>query len=86
MRIAFQVFDLVGLTELYYAGSHGMDIMSPVSSKVSDDHPDCAKSTDEQVFMVMATFSRTLQSLRTLLIGIVYYLMPFNSSFYILIL
>ncbi|XP_010529491.1 PREDICTED: probable trehalose-phosphate phosphatase F [Tarenaya hassleriana] len=38
-----KVFKLVGLTELYYAGSHGMDIMTPVN-----DHPNCIKSTDRQ--------------------------------------
>ncbi|KAK4748549.1 hypothetical protein SAY87_015135 [Trapa incisa] len=30
------VYDLVGLTELYYAGSHGMDIMGPVNINVSN--------------------------------------------------
>lgn len=44
-----KVFELVGLTELYYAGSHGMDIMGPINSNtVSDDHPNCVKSTDQQ--------------------------------------
>ncbi|XP_010053438.1 probable trehalose-phosphate phosphatase F isoform X2 [Eucalyptus grandis] len=43
-----KVYDLVGLTELYYAGSHGMDIMGPVNSSVSNDHPSCVKSTDQQ--------------------------------------
>lgn len=40
---------MVGLTELYYAGSHGMDIMGPVEHTVSDDHPNSIKSTDQQV-------------------------------------
>ena len=44
----FQVYDLVGLTELYYAGSHGMDIMGPLSHTVSDD-PNCVESNDQQV-------------------------------------
>ncbi|XVF52661.1 hypothetical protein PTKIN_Ptkin05aG0036500 [Pterospermum kingtungense] len=43
-----KVYDLVGLTELYYAGSHGMDIMSPVSHTESDGHPNCIRSTDQQ--------------------------------------
>lgn len=43
-----KVYDLVGLTELYYAGSHGMDIMGPVNNSVSNDHPSCVKSTDQQ--------------------------------------
>ncbi|PQQ18435.1 putative trehalose-phosphate phosphatase F [Prunus yedoensis var. nudiflora] len=43
-----KVYDLVGLTELYYAGSHGMDIMGPVTNTDSNDHPNCVKSTDQQ--------------------------------------
>lgn len=41
--LLFQVYDLVGLTELYYAGSHGMDIMGPVTNT------DNVNSTDQQV-------------------------------------
>ncbi|NP_001312864.1 trehalose-phosphate phosphatase A-like isoform X1 [Nicotiana tabacum] len=41
-----KVYDFVGLAELYYAGSHGMDIMGPVRS-VSDDYS-CIKFTDKQ--------------------------------------
>ncbi|KDP22419.1 hypothetical protein JCGZ_26250 [Jatropha curcas] len=43
-----KVYEFVGLKELYYAGSHGMDIMGPVRQSVSDDHPNCIKSTDKQ--------------------------------------
>ncbi|XWS61949.1 hypothetical protein CRYUN_Cryun07bG0168400 [Craigia yunnanensis] len=43
-----KVYELVGLTELYYAGSHGMDIMGPVSHTESDDHPICIRSTDQE--------------------------------------
>ncbi|AES90952.1 putative trehalose-phosphatase [Medicago truncatula] len=43
-----KVFDLVKLTELYYAGSHGMDIIGPVSDTLHENHPDCVKSTDDQ--------------------------------------
>ncbi|XP_010539763.1 PREDICTED: probable trehalose-phosphate phosphatase F [Tarenaya hassleriana] len=43
-----KVFKLVGLTELYYAGSHGMDIMTPGNGSVSPDDPNCIKSTDQQ--------------------------------------
>ena len=39
----------MGLTELYYAGSHGMDIMGPVRHSISDGHQDCIRSTDKQV-------------------------------------
>ncbi|XP_022758981.1 probable trehalose-phosphate phosphatase F isoform X2 [Durio zibethinus] len=43
-----KVYELVGLTELYYAGSHGMDIMGPVSHTESDDHTNFTRSTDQQ--------------------------------------
>lgn len=45
-----KVHGFVGLTELYYAGSHGMDIIGPVrdSKCVSSHHPNCIKSMDEQ--------------------------------------
>ncbi|XP_073293015.1 trehalose-phosphate phosphatase A-like [Primulina huaijiensis] len=42
-----KVYEFVGLTELYYAGSHGMDIMGPVRP-VSSDHKNCIRSTDKQ--------------------------------------
>ncbi|KAK4734337.1 hypothetical protein R3W88_008598 [Solanum pinnatisectum] len=41
-----KVYDFVGLSELYYAGSHGMDIMSPVRA-ISNDYS-CIRSTDKQ--------------------------------------
>ncbi|GAB4858798.1 hypothetical protein Ancab_010276 [Ancistrocladus abbreviatus] len=43
-----KVFEFVGLTELYYAGSHGMDIMSLDKGRVTNGHPNCIKSTDKQ--------------------------------------
>ncbi|KAI5655664.1 hypothetical protein M9H77_32851 [Catharanthus roseus] len=45
--LGFQVHELVGLTELYYAGSHGMDIMFPVEDTMSTNHSHCIKSTDQ---------------------------------------
>ncbi|PPD88304.1 hypothetical protein GOBAR_DD14762 [Gossypium barbadense] len=42
-----KVYGFVGLTDLYYAGSHGMDIMGPVRES-SDDPPNCIRSTDKQ--------------------------------------
>lgn len=42
------VYKLVGLTELYYAGSHGMDIMGPLSHTESDGHPNYIRSTDQE--------------------------------------
>ncbi|XP_077235461.1 putative trehalose-phosphate phosphatase F [Tasmannia lanceolata] len=48
-RCRDKVYEFVGLTELYYAGSHGMDIMGPVTHTVSvDDHSNCIRSTDKQ--------------------------------------
>ncbi|EPS67838.1 trehalose 6-phosphate phosphatase, partial [Genlisea aurea] len=43
-----KVYEFVGLTELYYAGSHGMDIMGPVRSDNADDNANCTRSTDKQ--------------------------------------
>lgn len=48
LLLHYQVFDLVKLPELYYAGSHGMDIIGPVSETLSKAHPNCVKSTDPQ--------------------------------------
>ncbi|CAN4097765.1 unnamed protein product [Withania somnifera] len=41
------VYQLVGLTELYYAGSHGMDIMLPIRSELCTNGS-LFKSTDQQ--------------------------------------
>ncbi|KAE8672540.1 Trehalose-phosphate phosphatase A [Hibiscus syriacus] len=43
-----KVYEFVGVTELNYAGSHGMDIMVPVRQS-SDDYSNCITSTDKQV-------------------------------------
>ncbi|XAR54975.1 Trehalose-phosphatase [Bertholletia excelsa] len=42
-----KVYELVGLTELYYAGSHGMDIMCPVNETLSSASLHCVKSIDQ---------------------------------------
>ncbi|XP_028098417.1 probable trehalose-phosphate phosphatase G [Camellia sinensis] len=42
-----EVYDLVGLTELYYASNHGMDIMCPVKDSVSAKTSNCIKFTDQ---------------------------------------
>ncbi|KAL3645342.1 hypothetical protein CASFOL_010522 [Castilleja foliolosa] len=42
-----KVYDLVGLSELYYAGSHGMDIIFPAKDMVSENNLCCVKSTDQ---------------------------------------
>ncbi|XP_031496289.1 probable trehalose-phosphate phosphatase F [Nymphaea colorata] len=45
-----QVYEFVGLSELYYAGSHGMDIMVPTvaASKADSCTQNCDASTDGQ--------------------------------------
>ncbi|CAI0413719.1 unnamed protein product [Linum tenue] len=45
-----KVYELVGLRELYYAGSHGMDIMGPTIQTVPTDHHlnSCVESTTDQ--------------------------------------
>ncbi|XP_031268101.1 trehalose-phosphate phosphatase A-like [Pistacia vera] len=43
-----KVYEFVGLKELYYAGSHGMDIMGPVEQFTSGDHPNNIMSTSKQ--------------------------------------
>lgn len=43
-----KVYEFVGLSELYYAGSHGMDIVGPVRHSASDNHPNCIRSTNKQ--------------------------------------
>ncbi|KAA3460416.1 trehalose-phosphate phosphatase A [Gossypium australe] len=65
MPLYIQVYDFVGLTDLYYAGSHGMDIMGPVRES-SDDPPNCIRSTDKQVWgfkSLIFLFPVTLHSL-----------------------
>ncbi|XP_068649887.1 probable trehalose-phosphate phosphatase F [Aristolochia californica] len=44
-----KVYEFLGLTELYYAGSHGMDIMCPVTRSASiNEHPNCIRTSDKQ--------------------------------------
>lgn len=44
-----KVYEFVGLTELFYAGSHGMDIMGPVrDSSFVDNHQNCVRFADKQ--------------------------------------
>lgn len=43
-----KVYEFVGLAELYYAGSHGMDIMGPVRQSIPNDNPDTIRSNDKQ--------------------------------------
>ncbi|KAH0448392.1 hypothetical protein IEQ34_022192 [Dendrobium chrysotoxum] len=44
-----KVHEFVGLKELYYAGSHGMDIVGPVGDSESViNHSGCIRSTNEQ--------------------------------------
>ncbi|XP_020239005.1 trehalose-phosphate phosphatase A [Cajanus cajan] len=43
-----KVCEFVGVRELYYAGSHGMDIICPRRQSNSDNHPECISSADKQ--------------------------------------
>ncbi|KAK4262632.1 hypothetical protein QN277_028170 [Acacia crassicarpa] len=43
-----QIIELVKLRHLYYAGSHGMDIIGPACEALFGNHPNCVKSTDHQ--------------------------------------
>ncbi|KAF3795252.1 putative trehalose-phosphate phosphatase 8 [Nymphaea thermarum] len=44
---SWMVFEFVGLSELYYAGSHGMDIMGPVKHCPSVyNHSNCVRTTN----------------------------------------
>ena len=49
--VFLQVSEFVGLTELYYAGSHGMDIMGPAQPN-SKDQTKCNMSIDKQVMVL----------------------------------
>ncbi|GKB20431.1 probable trehalose-phosphate phosphatase F [Tanacetum coccineum] len=46
-----KVRELVALAELYYAGSHGMDIMFPVQETSTNDCSSYIRSTDKQGMM-----------------------------------
>uniref|UniRef100_M1B2X5 Trehalose-6-phosphate synthase n=1 Tax=Solanum tuberosum TaxID=4113 RepID=M1B2X5_SOLTU len=48
-----KVYQLVGLTELYYAGSHGMDIMLPIRNELCTNDS-LIKSTDQQSWPILA--------------------------------
>ena len=51
-----QVYEFVGLSELYYAGSHGMDIMSPAGESLNHKHLSRTVSINEQVFIFFPFF------------------------------
>ncbi|XP_058721941.1 probable trehalose-phosphate phosphatase F [Vicia villosa] len=68
-----KVHEFVGLTELHYAGSHGMDIIGPLRESVSDDHPNCIRSTDKKgkevnLFQPAADFLPMIDEVRMLLV------------------
>ncbi|KAI4383066.1 hypothetical protein MLD38_008946 [Melastoma candidum] len=64
-----KVLEFVQLTELYYAGSHGMDIMGPVTQSSSE----AIKSTDEQdkeasLFQPASGFLKMIEEVLELLV------------------
>ncbi|CAH8330418.1 unnamed protein product [Eruca vesicaria subsp. sativa] len=52
-RSRAKVYEFVGLSELYYAGSHGMDIMSPAGESLNHKHLSRTVSMNEQVFIFL---------------------------------
>lgn len=66
-----KVYELVGLTELHYAGSHGMDIMSPVHD-VFDDHFNFSNATDKQVRLGFLYFNEKKVQLYGLQTNLIY--------------
>lgn len=49
------MYEFVGLSELYYAGSHGMDIMSPAGESLNHEHSRTV-SVNEQVHFLAFLF------------------------------
>lgn len=52
-----QVYEFVKLRNVYYAGSHGMDISTPSGSSKCEDQRHQIKGVDEKVFTYMSVFS-----------------------------
>ncbi|KAK7322447.1 hypothetical protein VNO77_25827 [Canavalia gladiata] len=67
-----KVYEFVGIRELYYAGSHGMDIMGPLRQSFSDNSPNGLRSADKQdnevkLFQPAAEFLPIIDEVRQLL-------------------
>ncbi|KAI4324901.1 hypothetical protein MLD38_030344 [Melastoma candidum] len=67
-----KVFEFVQLTELYYAGSHGMDIIGPVRDS-SEDGLDLIRSNDKQdkeesLFQPASRFLKMIEEVSVLLV------------------
>ncbi|BAT92885.1 hypothetical protein VIGAN_07174300 [Vigna angularis var. angularis] len=64
-----KVYEFVGLSDLYYAGSHGMDIIGPPRQSISDDHPDSDKKGlgELNLFQPAAEFLPMIDEVRRLL-------------------
>ena len=58
-----KVYEFVGLTDLYYAGSHGMDIMGPANGSAFIGHPNCIKLTDKQVYKCITDVCKVVESI-----------------------
>lgn len=52
----FQVYDFVRLNELYYVGSHGMDIMAPLKCSKNASSSFHEKAIDENVGAFLTFF------------------------------
>nr|KYP42975.1 putative glycosyl hydrolase Rv2006/MT2062 family [Cajanus cajan] len=59
-----KVCEFVGVRELYYAGSHGMDIICPRRQSNSDNHPECISSADKQLYADQLMFVQVLELLK----------------------
>ncbi|KAH7295683.1 hypothetical protein KP509_27G060700 [Ceratopteris richardii] len=73
--LGFQVFDFVGLSELYYAGSHGMDIMGPAQGsngiKASGVKSYDGKGNEVVLFQPAKDFESTINKVFNMLEDIV---------------
>ena len=52
-----QVYEFVKLRNVYYAGSHGMDISTPSGSSKCEDQKHQIKGVDEKVFIYVSLLS-----------------------------
>lgn len=51
------MYEFVNLSELYYAGSHGMDIMSPAGESLNHEHSRTVSVYEQVHFLAFCLFS-----------------------------